>query len=147
MSLCWVSNFLIVMLSVVMLSVVMLNVIVLSVVAPFTIAYSTKRPPILDLEENNLKWSLLPYGIGYSPKQAPSLALEMKPGVNFTNILPIYHIQILLGIANVLCYSGVNITNILRAAFSYESFLCRFYVLTIWVCNFLAKGFWHKSFS
>jgi hypothetical protein len=35
--------------------------------------------------------------------------------------------------------SGVNFTNILRAAFSYESFLRSFYVLTIWVCNFLAK--------
>jgi hypothetical protein len=36
--------------------------------------------------------------------------------------------------------SGVNFTNILRAAFSYESFLRSFYVLTSWVCNFLAKG-------
>ncbi len=34
-----------------------------------------------------------------------------------------------------------------RAAFSYESFLRGFYVLTIWVCNFLAKEFWHKSCS
>ncbi len=39
-----------------------------------------------------------------------------------------------------------NFTNILRAAFLYESFLRCFYVLTIWVCNFLAKGFWRKSF-
>ncbi len=31
--------------------------------------------------------------------------------------------------------------NILQAAFSYESFLRSFSVLTIWVCNFLAKGF------
>jgi hypothetical protein len=29
--------------------------------------------------------------------------------------------------------------------FSYESFLRCFYVLTIWVCNFLAKGFLRKS--
>jgi hypothetical protein len=43
--------------------------------------------------------------------------------------------------------SGVNFTNILQAAFSYESFLRTFYVLTIWVCNFLAKGFGHKSCS
>jgi hypothetical protein len=43
--------------------------------------------------------------------------------------------------------SGVNFTNILQAAFSYESFLCSFYVLTIWVCKFLAKGFWCKSCS
>jgi len=44
-------------------------------------------------------------------------------------------------------HPGVNFTNILRAAFSYESFLRSFYVLTIWVCNFLAKGFWRKSCS
>jgi hypothetical protein len=44
-------------------------------------------------------------------------------------------------------YPGVNVTNILRAAFSYESFLRSFYVLTIWFCNFLMKGFWHKSCS
>jgi hypothetical protein len=42
---------------------------------------------------------------------------------------------------------GVNFTHILQAAFSYESFLRSFYVLTIWVFNFLAKGFWHKSCS
>jgi hypothetical protein len=41
----------------------------------------------------------------------------------------------------------VNFTNILRAAFSYQSSLHSFYVLTIWVCNFLAKGFWRKSYS
>jgi hypothetical protein len=38
-----------------------------------------------------------------------------------------------------------NFTNILRAAFSYESFLRSFYVLTIWACNFLEKGFWRKA--
>jgi hypothetical protein len=42
---------------------------------------------------------------------------------------------------------GVNFNNILRAAFSYESFLRHFYVVTIWVCNFLAKGFWRKGCS
>jgi hypothetical protein len=36
---------------------------------------------------------------------------------------------------------GVNFTNILRAVFLYERFLRSFYELTIWVCNFLAKGF------
>jgi hypothetical protein len=41
----------------------------------------------------------------------------------------------------------VNFTYILQAAFSYQSSLRTFYVLTIWVCNFLAKGFWHKSCS
>ncbi len=35
-----------------------------------------------------------------------------------------------------------NFTNILRAAFSYQSSLRSFYVLTIWVCNFMAEGFW-----
>jgi hypothetical protein len=42
---------------------------------------------------------------------------------------------------------GVNFTNILQAAFSYKGFLRSFYVLTIWVCNFLVKGFWRKSCS
>ncbi len=40
---------------------------------------------------------------------------------------------------------GVNLTNILRADFSYASFLRSFYVLTIWVCNIVLKGFWHKN--
>jgi hypothetical protein len=35
--------------------------------------------------------------------------------------------------------TDVNFTNILLAAFLYESFLPSFYVFTIWVCNFLAK--------
>jgi hypothetical protein len=39
----------------------------------------------------------------------------------------------------------VNFTSILQAAFYYQSSLRTFYVLTIWVCNFLAKGFWRKS--
>jgi len=42
---------------------------------------------------------------------------------------------------------GVNFTNILRADFSYKFFLRSFDVLTIWVCNFLVKGFWRKSCS
>ncbi len=41
--------------------------------------------------------------------------------------------------------TGVNFTNILRAAFSYESFLCSFYVLTMWVCNFWQKDFGTKA--
>ena len=41
----------------------------------------------------------------------------------------------------------VNYTNILEAAFTYQSALRAFYVLKIWVCNFLAKGFWRKSCS
>ena len=40
---------------------------------------------------------------------------------------------------------GVNFTNILRAAFSYESFLRRFYVLTIWVCIFWQMDFGAKA--
>ncbi len=31
--------------------------------------------------------------------------------------------------------------------FRTKVFLRSFYVLTIWVCNFLAKGFWHKRCS
>jgi hypothetical protein len=41
----------------------------------------------------------------------------------------------------------VIFTYILQAAFSYQSYLCTFYVLTIWFCNFLAKGIWRKSCS
>jgi hypothetical protein len=41
--------------------------------------------------------------------------------------------------------SGVNFTNILSAAFLYESFLCSFYILTIWFHNFLAQGFGTKA--
>jgi len=41
--------------------------------------------------------------------------------------------------------SGVNFTNILRAAFSYKSFWRSFYVLTIWVCNFWRKDFFAKT--
>jgi hypothetical protein len=41
----------------------------------------------------------------------------------------------------------VNFTNILQAAFSYQSSLRRLYVLTIWVSNFFVKGFWRKSCS
>jgi hypothetical protein len=41
--------------------------------------------------------------------------------------------------------TGVNFTNILRAAFSYQSFLRSFFMLTNWICNFLAKGFWRKA--
>ncbi len=42
---------------------------------------------------------------------------------------------------------GGNFIIILQPAFLYESFLRSFYVLTIWVCIFLAKGFWRKSCS
>jgi hypothetical protein len=41
----------------------------------------------------------------------------------------------------------VNLTNNLQAAFSYQSSLRTFYVLKIWVCNFLVKGIWRKSCS
>ncbi len=36
-------------------------------------------------------------------------------------------------------WSGVNFTKILRADFSYKSVLRSFYLLTIWLCNYLAK--------
>jgi hypothetical protein len=39
----------------------------------------------------------------------------------------------------------VQFTNILQAAFYYQSSLRTFCVLTIWVCNFLAKGFGAKA--
>jgi len=40
---------------------------------------------------------------------------------------------------------GVNVTNILRATFSYKIFMSSFYVLTIWVCNFWRKDFGAKA--
>ncbi len=40
---------------------------------------------------------------------------------------------------------GVNFTNILRAAFSYESFARSFFVLRFKVCTFLAQKYWCKS--
>jgi hypothetical protein len=39
----------------------------------------------------------------------------------------------------------VNFTNILHAAFSYQSSLRTFYVLTIWVCIFWRKDFGAKA--
>jgi hypothetical protein len=39
----------------------------------------------------------------------------------------------------------VNFTNILQAAFSCQSSLRTFYVLTIGVCNFLRKDFGEKA--
>jgi len=41
--------------------------------------------------------------------------------------------------------TGVNFTTILRAAFSNESLLKSFNVLTVWVCNVMSKGNWHKG--
>ncbi len=38
-----------------------------------------------------------------------------------------------------------NFTNILQAAFSYQSSLRTFYVLTIWVCIFWQKDFGAKA--
>jgi len=40
---------------------------------------------------------------------------------------------------------AVNFTNILQAAFPYQSSLHTFYVLTIWVCNFWQKDFGAKA--
>jgi hypothetical protein len=39
----------------------------------------------------------------------------------------------------------VNFTNILQAAFSYQSSLRTFYVLAIWVCIFWQKDFGTKA--
>jgi hypothetical protein len=38
-----------------------------------------------------------------------------------------------------------NFNNTLQAAFSYQSSLHSVYELTIWVCNFLSKGFGAKA--
>ena len=41
--------------------------------------------------------------------------------------------------------SGVNFTNILQAAFLFKNVLCSLSVLTVWVCNFWAKGIGAKA--
>jgi hypothetical protein len=43
------------------------------------------------------------------------------------------------------CRPCANFTIILQAAFSYQSSLRTFYVLTIWVCNFLSNEFGAKA--
>ncbi len=43
--------------------------------------------------------------------------------------------------------SGVNLTNILRTAFSYKRVLLSFSIITVWLCNFLAKEYRQKSCS
>jgi hypothetical protein len=64
------------------------------------------------------------------------------------NTLAYYGMTTITAIGNfVVQVPGVNFTDILQTAFSYEGFLRSFYVLTIWVRNFLAKGFWRKSCS
>ncbi len=42
---------------------------------------------------------------------------------------------------------GVNLTNILHAAFSYGSFTRWFFVLYVSVPSFLRQGHWRKSYS
>ncbi len=39
---------------------------------------------------------------------------------------------------------GVNFTIILCAPFSYKSVLCSFSLVTVWLCDFLAKEYQHK---
>jgi hypothetical protein len=39
-------------------------------------------------------------------------------------------------VQHVFTSTGVNLTNILRAAFSYESVLRCFSLLSVWCCNF-----------
>jgi len=41
---------------------------------------------------------------------------------------------------------GANFTNILRAAFLYESVLHIFSLITVWICNFLVKLYLQKSY-
>ncbi len=40
---------------------------------------------------------------------------------------------------------SVNLTNILRAVFSYKSVFHSFSLITLWIWNFLAKGYWQKA--
>jgi len=44
-----------------------------------------------------------------------------------------------------LCGLGVNFINILRTRFSYKSELCHFSLITVWLYDFLAKGYRQKS--
>ncbi len=41
--------------------------------------------------------------------------------------------------------TGVNVTHILQAFFIRKCFLQSFSLFTVWICNFLAKEYWHKS--
>jgi len=43
--------------------------------------------------------------------------------------------------------TGFNFTNILRAAFLYKCIFWGFFQITVWLCNFLAKEYQHKSCS
>jgi hypothetical protein len=40
-----------------------------------------------------------------------------------------------------------NFTDVLRATFLYESALRSFSLVTVWLCNILAKEYWQKSCS
>jgi len=40
---------------------------------------------------------------------------------------------------------GDNFTNILRSDLVVNNFLRSFSLLTVWLCNFLAEEYWHKS--
>ncbi len=51
----------------------------------------------------------------------------------------------LLSTEEIICTTGVNFTNIIRAAFSYESFAQSFFVLIFKVCTFLAQKYRRKS--
>jgi hypothetical protein len=41
--------------------------------------------------------------------------------------------------------SGADFINILRESFSYKSALSSFSLVTVWLCNFLAKGYRQKN--
>ena len=49
--------------------------------------------------------------------------------------------------SDLIARSSVNFTDILRAAFCYESVLQSFLVFIVCVCNFLAKENWQKECS
>jgi len=40
---------------------------------------------------------------------------------------------------------GVNSTNISQAAFLFKSFSWSYSLIIVWLCNFSAKEYWHKS--
>ena len=63
---------------------------------------------------------------------------------SFQPTIGIYLLRGLLTNRLFIC-PGVNFTIILQAAFLYESVLHRFYVLTVRVCIFVAKGNWQKK--
>jgi hypothetical protein len=134
----------VIMVSVIMVSVIMVSVIVLSVIMLSVIMLSAIMLSVIMLSAIMLSVIML------------SAIMQSIVMLNFVmlSVLAPYRLNpICQSSEEVVFYADrdgtdtVNFTNILQAAFSYEIFWRSFYELTIWVCNFLAKGFWHKSCS